>query len=71
MAHPSQAVRMALVRVIHHEVVIRWDIHTHDENADVMPNSTLTDTWHKIAVEHLNLREEAPTLEVRAHSWAD
>jgi hypothetical protein len=64
-------VRMALVRVIHHEVVIRWDIHTDDENADVVPDSTLTDTWHRVAVEHLNLREEAPTLTVRAHSWAE
>jgi hypothetical protein len=63
--------RIALVRVIHHEVVIRWDTHTDDENADVVPDSTLTGTWQSIAAEHLTLRSEAPTLEVRAHSWAE
>jgi hypothetical protein len=59
------------VRVIHHEVVIRWDIHTDDENADVVPDSTLADTWRKIANDHLTLRSEAPTLDVHGHSWAD
>ena len=62
---------MALVRVIHHEVVIRWDTHTDDESADVVPDSTLTDTWRTIAEGHLTLRSEAPTLEVGAHSWAE
>jgi hypothetical protein len=44
-------------------------IHTDDESADVVPDSTLADTWRTIAAEHLTLRSEAPTLEVRAHSW--
>ena len=58
-------------RVIHHEVVIRWDTRTDDESADVMPDSTLTDTWRKIAADHLILRSSDPTLEVTARSWAD
>jgi len=56
--------------IIHHEVVIRWDITTDDESADVMPDSTLTDTWRRIATEHLNLRSSAPTLQVEARAWA-
>jgi hypothetical protein len=59
------------VSVIHHEVVIRWDIHTDDETADVVPDSTLTETWRKFAADHLTLRSEVPTLDVRAHSWTD
>ena len=63
--------RIALLRVIHHEVVIRWDTHTDDESADVVPDSTLSDTWRSIAAEHLTLRSDAPTLEVSARSWAE
>jgi hypothetical protein len=59
------------VRVIHHGVVIRWDVHTDDESAEVVPDSTLTDAWRTIAAEHLTLRSEAPTLEVSAHRWAE
>jgi hypothetical protein len=36
-----------------------------------VPDSTLTETWRKFAADHLTLRSEAPTLEVRAHSWTD
>jgi len=50
--------------VIHHEVVTRWDITTDDESADVVPDSTLTDTWRRIATKHLKLRSSAPTLRV-------
>jgi hypothetical protein len=60
-----------LVRVIHHEVVIRWDTEADDDSADVLPDSTLTDTWRKIATDHLVLRSESPTLDVRGHSWSD
>jgi hypothetical protein len=67
-----EPVRIDLVpRVIHHEVVIRWDITTVDESADVMPDSTLTDTWRKIAAAHLTLRSSDPSLQVTAHSWRD
>jgi hypothetical protein len=58
-------------RVIHHEVVIRWDTQTDDESADVVPDSTLTDTWRRIVRENINLRSDAPTLQVAARSWAD
>jgi hypothetical protein len=68
----TQRVRMRLMaRVIHHEVLIRWDITTEDERADVVPDVTLTDTWRAIALEHLNLRSSAPTLQVLARSWAE
>ena len=59
-----------MLRVIHHEVVIRWDIEA-DESADVIPDSTLTDTWRTIVEQHINLRSEAPTLQVAARSWTD
>jgi hypothetical protein len=36
-----------------------------------MPDSTLTDTWRKIAAEHLIWRSSDPTLQVTARSWAD
>jgi hypothetical protein len=57
-----------MARVIHHEVVIRWDITTEDASSDVVPDSTLTDTWRTIAAGHLNLRSSAPTLQVLARS---
>jgi hypothetical protein len=60
-----------VAQVIHHEVVIRWDISTDDESADVMPDITLTESWRSIAAEHLNLRTSAPTLHVEARAWAD
>jgi hypothetical protein len=49
-------------QVIHHEVVITWDTKTEDPHTDVMPDSTLTDTWRKIVEQHLELGPEASTL---------
>jgi len=60
-----------VARVIHYEVVIRWDTHTDDESADVMPDSTLADQWRRIVREHITLRSDAATLQVAARSWAD
>jgi hypothetical protein len=59
-------------RVIHHEIVIRWDTVVTDETtADVVPDSTLADTWRKIVEDHLQLGSETPTLQVTATTWVD
>ena len=59
-------------RVIHHEIVIRWDTVVTDETtADVVPDSTLADTWRKIVEDHLHLGSETPTLQVTATTWVD
>ena len=55
-------------RVIHHEIVIRWDTVTEDSTTDVVPDSTLADTWRKIVEQHLKLGPEDPTLQVTASS---
>jgi hypothetical protein len=55
--------------IVHHEVVVRWDTVTDDPDADVMPDSTLSETWRKIVQQHLRLGPEAPTLQVTAKSW--
>jgi hypothetical protein len=57
--------------VVHHEVVVRWDTITEDPNADVLPDSTISDTWRKIVEHHLQLGREAPSLQVTARSWVD
>jgi len=57
--------------VVHHEVVVRWDTITEDPNTDVVPDSTITDTWRKIVEQHLQLGPETPSLQVTARSWGD
>ena len=57
--------------VVHHEVVISWDTVTGDPTGEVMPDSTLAETWRDIVEQHLQLGPEASTLQVMARTWSD
>jgi hypothetical protein len=69
--HRSGCHYCLMPRVIHHEIVIRWDTVTEDPTSDVVPDSTLAYTWRTIVEQHLKLGPEAPTLQVTARSWVD